>query len=176
MSDELDFGQTLSQMAEMAKQLELLNMIRKIVRFIQSNQNLCFRDLLRALARYTAIEYAKEEGNNPDWDVIGVLLHKAASTVETSSPKSNDRPLPLELEVQEQFTNYYRHSLLLNMVTLWAKCLEKERCRFADILKILSEYAQCEADELNGDDKLSWNLAASIIYSAYEKAQCGNIP
>lgn len=61
------------------------------------------------------------------------------------------------------------------MVTVWARCLERERYRFADILRILSEYALGEAQSME-ENRMSWELAASIIYSANEKASSGNIP
>lgn len=110
MEDELDFSQTLTKMAELAKQMELLNMIRAILKFIQANQNLYFGDLLQALARYTSLEYAKEDGN-PDWDVIGSLLRQAASKVD-SRCDCQVRSISLEIEIEEQFTKYSRHSKL----------------------------------------------------------------
>lgn len=112
MNDELDFDETLRKMAEYAKQLDLLNMIRKILQFIRENQNMYFADLLRALARYTAVEYVKDEMSNPDWDVIGHLLEMAASKIEVERVGMRDRSVSIEVDIEEQFANYHRHSLL----------------------------------------------------------------
>ncbi|WP_438552844.1 hypothetical protein [Chroococcidiopsis sp.] len=163
----MEYSEVLQRMAEYAKELTLLNMIRETIRFVKNHQNLYFSDVLVALAEYAEIESNKET-ENPNWKLVSSLLATAAEKLD--STQLERRSATIDLQVAEGITNYYHRSILLGMIEVWTRTLEQQKCRFSEILRALSNYAHKEAEDQQTDDA-AWLVVAKIIDSAAAAAE-----
>lgn len=166
----MEFNDVLQQMTEYAQELTLLHMIRDMISFIRTNHNSNFSDLLKTLARYARMEYNKETKEaNYSWEVISDLLNSAAEKLDFSRDQLNISA-EMDIEIEGKVSDYYRQTRLLNTVSVWTRGLERERCRFSNILGALSTYAEAEARNCPLENNI-WDVVANFIKTAANEAE-----
>ncbi len=170
----MQFSELLEQMAICGSQISLLQMVDQFAFFAEQFKGLNFADFLKILAYYCQVEGENDlvVNVNATWDVVGELLACAADNLKPLYSQEVGGSTPWDLQMVKAISDCFRKMILFQMICLWTKALEEDKCRFADILAALAEYADNEALE-NPSTSHIWKIAAAMIRAAQQKAETG---